>query len=299
MKKWTGGVVILGLALLLIVSYSFTARKSHVSPKKQSAYEFFNPHSPPQDSSSSTIDANPVDKLHVWNKEKPQFRNLEGLSDLYSLSENITRQDSNVALLVWSRMRYLFPRSDALPQTAEGVKEAATLWKDLLLVVEKDKILKLDVAFVSESCPYFVSARDTELSSNVSFLEVPCGLVDESSVTVIGIPNSLQDGFEIDLMGSQVKDETEPPIVLQYNVYLPGKNLTKEPVIIQNTWTSDSGWGKEQKCPDHGPAGLLKGSIYLDVFIDMHLSDFGNFTTLVFCNILFTNFQQCASGYLT
>ncbi|KAI3459180.1 hypothetical protein Pfo_015843 [Paulownia fortunei] len=263
MKKWTGGVLILGLALILIVSYSFIG-KSEFS-KKQSAYEFFNGHPVKEENSDPNKNANASDesseaktnakRLHTA-MSKPQFSNLEGLNDLYSLSKNMTREDSN-ALLVWGQMKSLFPRSDALPETAQGIKEAVIMWKDLLLMIGKDNALKLGDAIMNKACPHFVSVSNTTLLRNESFLEIPCGLVEDSSVTVIGIPDSQQDSFQIELIGSQL-EELKPPTVLHYNVLLPGENLTKEPVTIQNTWTQESGWGKEEKCPDHGALDLLK-----------------------------------------
>ncbi|KAK4483325.1 hypothetical protein RD792_010511 [Penstemon davidsonii] len=260
MKKWSGGVLIIGLALVLFVSYSFIGKSE--SPKNQSAYDFFHP-DPTKEDSSDTND-NVSDNLSeakekrlqtVW--KKPHFTYFEGLTDLYSMTKNMTKEDS-AALLVWFQMRFLFPRSDALPETAQGIKEAATMFKDLLSMIEMDKALNIRDAIMKDSCPYFVSAFSTTLLRNESFLEIPCGLVEDSSITVIGIPNSRQDSFEIELIGSKAEEEPKPPNVLQYKILLPGENLTKEPVTVQNTWTEESGWGKEEKCPDHGALGLLK-----------------------------------------
>lgn len=258
MKKWTGGVLIVVLALILIVSYSFVGKSQ--SSKKQSAYEFFNPHSVKEDDSDLNADELPQAKpkrLHI-SRSKPEFRNLKGLNDLYILSGNMTGEGSN-SLLTWARMKFLFPRSDALPETAQGIAEAVVMWKDLLLMIAKENALRHVDDVVEKSCPHFVRAPNAALLRNESSLEIPCGLVEDSSVSVIGIPDSRQDHFQIQLIGSRVK-ELKPPIVLQYNVLLPGQNLTKEPVTIQNTWTQESGWGKEEKCPDHGAPDLTKGT---------------------------------------
>ncbi|XP_075516259.1 hydroxyproline O-galactosyltransferase GALT3 isoform X2 [Primulina tabacum] len=249
MKKWTGGLLIVGLAFILVLSYSFIGKPE--SPRKQSsAYEFFNPH-PPEEGNSDGDDNLSLakkERLRVVQK-KPQLIHLQGLSDLYSLSENVTDEESD-ALLVWRNMRFLFTRSDALPETAQGIKEALAIWKDLLPMIEKDKALRLGdtTANEIENCPYFVKASNNEL-------EIPCGLLEDSSITLIGIPNSEKDSFQIELIGQR---ELKPPIVLQYKVFLPGENLTKEPFTIQNTWTKESGWGMEERCPDHRMSGVLR-----------------------------------------
>ncbi|KAL0397383.1 UNVERIFIED_CONTAM: Hydroxyproline O-galactosyltransferase GALT3 [Sesamum calycinum] len=260
MKKWTGGVLIIGLALVLVLSYSFIGKSE--SSKKQSAYDFFNAHPVKQD--HSDVNTNASDEVSEAKakrlrtvRSKPKFRNFKGLGDLYRLSKNMTRDDS-ITFLAWEQMRFLFPRSDALPDTAQGIKEAAIMLKDLLLMIEKDNVSKLGDATMNNACPRFVSTSNATLLRNETFLEIPCGLVEDSSVTLIGIPDSLQDSFQIELIGSQHKEELKPPVVLQYNVLLPGQNLTKEPITIQNTWTQESGWGKEEKCPNHDASDLLK-----------------------------------------
>lgn len=256
MKKWTGGVVIIFLGLVLVVSYSFIGKTE--SPKKQSAHEFFNNHPSGEDNADEKADVSDeqskkkLERLATV-KEKPHLMDFEGLSDLYSLSSNWSKEESN-ALLVWNQMRFLLSRSDALPETAQGIKEAAIVWKDLL----KDKASKLGDVRERFDCPYFVIASNTTMLKNGSVLDIPCGLVEDSSITVIGIPGSWQDSFQIELIGSQLPEEPKPPIVLQYKVFLPGENLTKEPVSILNTWTKETGWGKEEKCPDHGSTNVLK-----------------------------------------
>ncbi|KAL2470229.1 putative beta-1 [Abeliophyllum distichum] len=283
MKKWTGGVVIISLGLLLVVSYSFIGKSE--SPKKQSAYEFFNNHPSGDDNSDDNADVSDerskkkMERLGTVMK-KPQFMDFEGLSDLYSLSSNWSKEESN-ALLVWNQMRFLLSRSDALPETSQGIKEAAIVWKDLL----KDKASKLGDVRESFDCPYFVIASNTTMSLNGSVLDIPCGLVVDSSITVIGIPGSWQDSFQIELIGSQLPEEPNPPIVLQYKVFLPGENLTKEPVSILNTWTKESGWGKEVKCPHHGSTNVLN----VDGLVNCNTQIFGSTTD--------NNLNASHSGY--
>jgi len=85
--------------------------------------------------------------------------------------------------------------------------------------------------------------------SDGRLLELPCGLIEDSSITLIGIPNGKNRSFQIVLEGAGFSHEKKDPVILHYNVYLPEENSTKEPVIIQNSWTYEVGWGREQKCP--------------------------------------------------
>ncbi|XAR56951.1 Galactosylxylosylprotein 3-beta-galactosyltransferase [Bertholletia excelsa] len=265
MKRWSGGMLVLALACVLVLCYSFVGKQ----PQKQSAaYAFFNNH-PPDDSSTTnrrgeiTASNNKVKIQQTMIKKKPSLVDVEGLSDLYAL-RNVSKEESK-ALLVWAQMRSLLSRSDALPETAGGIKEAAIAWKEVLNLIENEKDSNISENSTNhrdpelENCPYSVSAFNrTILSSSRSIFQIPCGLVEDSSITFIGIPNEHHGSFQIELVGSQIPEETMPPIILHYNVCMPGDNLTEEPVIIQNTWTSEVGWGKEERCPDHESSNALK-----------------------------------------
>ncbi|KAK1385538.1 hydroxyproline O-galactosyltransferase GALT3 [Heracleum sosnowskyi] len=256
MKNWSGGVLIVGLGLILLLRYSFIVKQ----PQKQSAYDFFNTH-PSKDSTDSGGNSNQMKLEKVQNaEERPHFVNAEGLDDLYAF-RNMSEEESKV-LLVWSHMRMLLSRSDALPETFQGIKEAAVSWKELLSLIEKDKASQLNDNFqIDKKCPYSVgilSGLNTSTSSSGYILEIPCGLVEDSSVTLIGIPNRGQGNFTIELVASQFSEEQNPPIVLHFNVFLPGENLTKEPIIVQNTWTNESGWGKKERCPNHHSSNTTK-----------------------------------------
>lgn len=256
MKNWSGGVLIVGLGLILLLRYSFIGKQ----PLKQSAYGFFNTH-PSKDSTDSGGNSNQMKIEKIQNAEKrPHFVNAEGLDDLYA-SKNMSEEESKV-LLVWSQMRMLLSRSDALPETFQGIKEAAVSWKELLSLIEKDKASQSNDNIQNDKkCPYSVgmlSGLNTSTSSSEYILEIPCGLVEDSSVTLIGIPNRGQGNFTIELVASQFSEEQNPPIVLHFNVFLPGENLTKEPIIVQNTWTNEIGWGKEERCPNHHSVNTTK-----------------------------------------
>lgn len=248
MKKWTGGILIVGLALILVIRYSFIEKQT----QKQSAYDFFHP-LPSNDSDVSGSNVNKLIQIEVkklqGTAKRPHLIKIEGLDDLLNLT-NISKEESK-ALLVWSHMWPLLSRSDALPETGQGIKEAVVAWKELLSTIGKKRVANGD-SREDKDCPYSIKVLNSTIPSGVSFLEIPCGLVEDSSITIIGVPDGQQGSFRIELFGSKMLDEPNPPIVLHYNVFLPGDNFTKEPVIIQNTWTNEGGWGKEERCPNRG-----------------------------------------------
>ncbi|KDP29247.1 hypothetical protein JCGZ_16636 [Jatropha curcas] len=261
MKKWSGGMVIIGLAAILVLSYGLMGTQPQ---KKQSAYDFFRNH-PANDSHSK--DTGRLSPSHMDIKKatkssiRPHFVNVEGLNDLYA-SNNISKEESK-ALLVWSQMRLLLSRSDALPETAQGIKEASVAWKDLLSMIEEDKTMKSSKIDKPEdkTCPYSLSTINRTTSSNGTILEIPCGLVEDSSITVVGIPDGHNGSFQIALEGSKLLEDQNPPIILHYKVRLPGDNMTEEAFIVQNTWTNEHGWGKEERCHAHGSARNTKPKV--------------------------------------
>lgn len=190
--------------------------------------------------------------------QKPKLINVEGLDKLYA-PRNVSEQESNV-LLLWPHLHLLLSRSDALPETGQGIKEAAKAWKELLALIEEEKTTKLsnNIRLKEKNCPFSVCSPDNALFSGGNILELPCGLVEDSSITLIGTPNGSYRSFEIDLVGSNFSEEPKPPIVLHYNVSVAGDNMTEEPFIAQNTWTNELGWGKEEKCPSHVSSNNLK-----------------------------------------
>ncbi|KAH9684007.1 Hydroxyproline O-galactosyltransferase GALT3 [Citrus sinensis] len=232
MRNWSGGLLIMALAIILVMSYSFMGTQTQTQHRtqtqkqkhKQSANDFFRNH-PSNDS---------------------DMKGSQGVKEV---------KKTQKPLLVWGHMRLLLSRSDALPETAQGVKEAAIAWKDLLSVIEEEKASKFSRR---KNCPPFVSNLSKSLSSGRLIIEVPCGLVEDSSITLVGIPDGRYGSFQIELIGSQLSGESNPPIILHYNVSLPGDNMTEEPFIIQNSWTNELGWGKEERCPAHGSSNTLK-----------------------------------------
>lgn len=257
MKKWSGGVVIIALAIILVFSYSLMGTRTQ---KKQSSYDFFRNH-PAGDShlKDNHPAKSPQSELKKATKpsKKPHYINVEGLSDLYA-QNNISKDESN-ALVVWFQMRLLLSRSDALPETNQGIREASIAWKDLLSKIKENKAAQLFNINKTEdkNCPYSVST-DLTKSSGETILDIPCGLAEDSSISVLGIPDGHSRSFQIEFLGSQLPVESNPPIILLYNVSLPGDNMTEEPFVVQNTWTQEHGWGKEERCPSHRSVNIPK-----------------------------------------
>ncbi|KAL0548473.1 hypothetical protein IC582_012926 [Cucumis melo] len=253
MKKWYGGTLILALATILALRYGLM----NTQPKKQSAHDFWRNH-PAKDSDSRSSVSLKSKAVRASEPERPHLINVEGLSDLIA-PDNITKRESE-ALLLWSHMHPLLSRSDFLPETIQGVKEASIAWGDLLSAIQAEKTTKIGNTNNSkhEICPSSVSSPDKISPSEGIILEIPCGLVEDSSITLVGIPNGERGGFEIELLGSQASGESNPPVILHYNVCLPGDNMSDESFIVQNTWTNEQKWGKEERCPAHLSASSRK-----------------------------------------
>lgn len=260
MRKWYGGVLITALAVILLLQYTIMGNR----PQKQSPSSFFG--NLPANTSKLKHNDSVEEKKDVHHRKKAHLVYVEGLDDLYALN-NISKGDSK-ALLVWAHMYPLLSRSDALPETAQGIKEASSAWKDLRSAIEEDKASKFNATRSRnretefKDCPFSVSTLDNTVYSSGCVLEFRCGLVEDSSITVIGIPDGHNGSFQVELVGSLLPGEAEPPIILHYNVSLPGDKLTEEPVIVQNTWTNETGWGKEERCHAHGSTNIPKGILY-------------------------------------
>lgn len=259
MRKWYGGVLIIALAVILLLQYTLMGNR----PQKQPPHRFFGNHPANTSKLKDSDSVSSVKEKKVLNhRKKAHLIDVEGLDDLYALN-NISKEDSK-ALLVWAHMYPLLCRSDALPETAQGIKEASSAWKDLWSAIEEDKASKFNNTQSengnpeAKDCPFSVSTFDKTVYSSGCILEFPCGLVEDSSITVIGIPDGRNGSFQVELVGLQLPGEREPPILLHYNVSLPGDKLTEEPVIVQNTWTNETGWGKEERCHAHASTNIQK-----------------------------------------
>lgn len=258
--------MIVALAVILVLRYSLLGTKV-TKPQKQSVYDFFHSH-PPTDSPpvKTEIPVGSSEKNISKPSKRPSLVNFEGLDILYSL-KNVSTDDYR-PLLVWAQMRTLLSRSDALPETAKGIEEASVAWRDFYTDVnnEEPSVIKMVDQEEDRNCPPFVCRFSTTNSTDEVVLKIPCGLIEDSSITLVGTSEGSHGNFQVNLIGSQISSDIEPPIVLHYNVSLPGENMTEEPFILQNTWSNESGWGKEEKCPDHGSISSLKGLSSLFIF---------------------------------
>lgn len=148
-------------------------------------------------------------------------------------------------------------------------REAASAWNSFISSIEEQKQGHgNDSSRAKEKqCPHFLNKMNsTELGNSSYKLQLPCGLTQGSSITIIGIPNGLLGNFRIDLTGEPLPGEPDPPIVLHYNVRLHGDKITEDPVIVQNSWTQAHDWGEEDRCPSPTPEKFDKGEISILIF---------------------------------
>lgn len=170
------------------------------------------------------------------------------------------------SLQTWNHMKNLVNHSQALPNALEAIQEAGVAWESVIEAIHKqqdnDKVESSPQKSKAKQCPYFLNKMNaTELGENGYKLRIPCGLVQGSSITIIGIPTGLLGNFRIDLVGDSVPGEPDPPILLHYNVRLSGDKITEDPVIVQNTWTASRDWGEEERCPSAGNGKKVDGFI--------------------------------------
>lgn len=146
-------------------------------------------------------------------------------------------------LLLWAHMRDLLSRPDTLPAASDGAREASLAFKSLLasLSLQNDSDSD-DSPSDRRSCPLAVQG-------NASRIEIPCGLVQDSAMTLIGVPigENGSSHFGIEVIGSDLdtKEVVRRPTVLSWNVSLDPRRS----VIYQNSWSVENNWGEFQLCP--------------------------------------------------
>ncbi|XP_039125602.1 beta-1,3-galactosyltransferase GALT1 isoform X2 [Dioscorea cayenensis subsp. rotundata] len=199
-------------------------------------------------------------KLKRWSGGAVIF----SLFILLVLSFRNFSQGELLALQTWNHFEHLITHAQGLPHAIEAIKEAGAAWKKLMVSVEDESLSASGNGSAHQKakekqCPYSIKRMNVSEFDNGSFkFNIPCGLVQGSSVTFIGTPDGLLGNFRIDLTGTTVPGEPDPPVVLHYNVRLHGDKITEDPVIVQNTWTAGNDWGPEERCPSPDPKGIKK-----------------------------------------
>lgn len=256
MKKWSGGVLIASLFLLLVLRYGLME-----NPFGQRS--FLNPFS-----------NNMSDHLNWQHFQEPiVVQNPENNSEVISadvLVSSFFKQrnfsDEEVrSLQTWNHLNHLIKHSEVLPNAVEAIREAGAAWESLMASVEEDRLLgsgngSLLQKAKEKQCPYSLRSMNASgLGDGGGYrLRIPCGLIQGSSITIIGTPSGLLGNFRIDLTGTPLPGEPDPPIILHYNVRLSGDKITEDPVIVQNTWTIAHDWGAEERCPPPTPGNNEK-----------------------------------------
>ncbi|XP_043707130.1 beta-1,3-galactosyltransferase GALT1-like [Telopea speciosissima] len=248
MKKWSGGVLIASLFGLLILRYGVMK-----NPLGESLLS--NPF--------STNKSNPLE----WVRGvPPAVQNPENASQVVSAARlaaglfpwrNFSSEEQR-CLQTWNHLNHLINYTEGLPNAMGAVKEAAMAWDSLMASSEEEGLGSMNESShpktKEKQCPYFLNIMNaTEPGDSGYKLQIPCGLIQGSSITIIGTPNGLLGNFQIDLTGAPLPGEPEPPRVLHYNVRLHGDKITEDPVIVQNTWTVAHDWGEEERCPSPVP----------------------------------------------
>jgi beta-1,3-galactosyltransferase len=173
------------------------------------------------------------------------------------VEQNVSKEERE-PLLTWNRLESLVDNAQSLVNGVDAIKEAGIVWESLVSAVEAKKLVDVNENQTrkgkEELCPQFLSKMNaTEADGSSLKLQIPCGLTQGSSITVIGIPDGLVGSFRIDLTGQPLPGEPDPPIIVHYNVRLLGDKSTEDPVIVQNSWTASQDWGAEERCPKFDP----------------------------------------------
>lgn len=191
----------------------------------------------------------PVQKPAAANKVISTDKLISGLFLPMNFSYKVQS-----SLQTWNHLKHLVDFSQELPNAVEAIRDAQIAWDRLIHSFERKHLVDTNGSSLQRTkekqCPYFLNKMNATGFGEFGYrLQIPCGLIEGSSITIIGIPNGILGNFQIDLMGETLPGEPEPPIILHYNVLLHGDKITNSPVIIQNTWTEARHWSKEERCP--------------------------------------------------
>ncbi|XWS40884.1 hypothetical protein CRYUN_Cryun17cG0034400 [Craigia yunnanensis] len=247
MKKWLGGVLLGSFLVMLVLRYNVMIK----NPFGKSSLQ--------RNITVNTTDPlkwiQPTVSTAVQNPEAVnQIVFADRLVSGLFLERNFSSEVQS-SLLTWNQMKHIVNYTKGLPNALEAVREAGVAWENLLDTVAKKQQSEanessLDQNVKEKQCPYFLNKMNAEDFGDKGYkLRIPCGLIQDSAITIIGIPDGLLGSFRIDLTGEPVPGEPDPPIVLHYNVRLQGDKDSEDPVIVQNTWTAANDWGDEERCP--------------------------------------------------
>jgi len=219
------------------------------------------------------------------------------LASNLSITRNLSDRELQ-SLHSWNHLRHLLSHAHILPDGVEAIKEAGVAWRELnTALAYDDSVVSVNGSIQQKDkgkqCPYSIRRMNATRLGDRFALKLPCGLIQGSSITIIGTPGGLLGNFKIELTGAAVPGEPDPPIVLHYNVRLLGDKLTEDPVIVQNTWTIADDWGSENRCPspDSDAKDSAKGTFLSVAHIlcrpcknrDIMSNSFCNLATLSTC----------------
>ncbi|OVA08993.1 Galectin [Macleaya cordata] len=225
MKKWSGGVLIASLFMLLVLRYG--VMKGPMGDSSLSS-PFFN-------------STNPLEWINtglppeVQNPVAAHAVSTDGLVSSLFTPRNFSNEEQQ-SLKTWNYLNQLIGNAGVLPNAIDAIKEAKIAWDSLMASVEEERLSSTNESsrqkMKEKQCPYFLNKMNaTEFGDSGYKLRIPCGLIQGSSITIIGIPNGILGNFRIDLTGAPLPGEPDPPIILHFNVRLHG-DKSLEPWLV-------------------------------------------------------------------
>ncbi|KAK6280085.1 hypothetical protein POUND7_020352 [Theobroma cacao] len=256
MKKWLGGLLLGSFLVLLMLRYDVMIKNSFGKNSLQR---------------SMTVNLTDPPLKWIQPTIAPAVQNSEAVSQVVFTDRFVSgiflernfSHEIQASLLTSNQMKHIVNHSKGLPNALEAVREARVAWENLLDTVAKKQQSEGNESSLEnvkeKQCPYFLNNMNSANIGHGDYkLRIPCGLIQGSAITIIGIPDGLLGNFRIDLKGEEIRGKPDPPTILHYNVRLQGDKVTQDPVIVQNTWTADRGWGEEERCPSAGEGNKKK-----------------------------------------
>ncbi|KAF9626184.1 hypothetical protein IFM89_031311 [Coptis chinensis] len=201
MKRWYGGVVVASLFALLVLRYGLM-------------------NDPIGEATLTTPFLNTTNPLEWVHDGTPETQISDNSSLVFSsdilVSSLFTRKnfssEENRTLQTWNHLEHLIGHAKVLPNAIEAIKEAGVAWNSLVTSVEEQRHAPVNGSSRQKQCPYFLNKMNaTEFGDGGYNLQIPCGLIQGSSVTIIGIPNGLLGNFRIDLTVDEL-DQCNPMV---------------------------------------------------------------------------------------